>query len=307
LRKELSCQEIAHKIDVFLDSDRTPIPDNHVDPLDWCLLQQQSTDSLKKNHTSPSKKTHTGTPIISSTLFAVIPVSLTPIPFRVAALTQERNSLFEYPLERLAKIIQEIGFRCTECSKCCTREFNGHVFLLDHDVKTIRKIDPSAIEPAPSPEFCDQNGIFYVSGYALRTKTDEHGTCWFLENGRCRIYDNRPVICRVYPSMLHRESDENGIVDWRQFSGLDKHGEYHVYLSEEESVNIARETKEYENAFLTQEIQFLEYMQDYFARRQLRHVQKIYDDRMRGFLKGDVISVMVYYDSRLEKHSLRRQ
>ena len=89
--------------------------------------------------------------------------------------------------------------------------------------------------------------------------------------------------------------------------GLDKHGQYRVYLSEEESISIARETKEYENAFLTQEIQFLEYMQDYFARHRLRHVQKVYDDRMRGFLKGDVISIMVYYDSRLEKHSLRRQ
>jgi Fe-S-cluster containining protein len=240
-------------------------------------------------------------------IIAVIPVSLTPIPLRIAALTQERNSLFEYPVERLAGILRDIGFRCTGCSKCCTREFNGHVFLLDRDVKIIRIMDPRAIEPAPSPEFCDQNGMFYVSGYALRTKMDKHGTCWFLENGRCRIYDNRPVICRIYPSMLHREADENGTVDWRQFSGLDKHGEYGVNVSEEESLSTARETKEYENAFLTQEIQFLEYMLDYFTRHRLRHVQKVYDDHMRGFLKGDLISVMVYYDGRLEKHSMRRQ
>ena len=37
----------------------------------------------------------------------------------------------------------------------------------------------------------------------------------------------------------------------------------------------ARETKEYENAFLTQEIQFLEFMQEYFNRHRLRHVQKV--------------------------------
>ena len=240
-------------------------------------------------------------------IIAVIPVSLTPIPLRIAALTQERNSLFEYPLERLVGIVRDIGFHCTGCSKCCTREFNGHVFLLDCDVKTIRIIDPDAIEPAPSPEFCDQNGMFYVSGYALRTKKNEQGTCWFLENGLCRIYNNRPVICRVYPSMLHRETDEYGVVDWRQFSGLDKHGEYGVSLSEEECVSIARETKEYENAFLKQEIQFLEHMQDYFSRHRLRHVQKVYDDRMRGFLKGNEISIMVYYDGQLEKHRMRKQ
>jgi Fe-S-cluster containining protein len=235
----------------------------------------------------------------------VIPVSLIPIPIRITALIQERNCLLEYPVERLAGVIREIGFRCTGCAKCCTGEFNGHVFLLDQDVKAIRTIDPGVLEPAPLPEFCDQNGIFYVSGYALRTHADEIGTCLFLENGRCRIYDSRPVICRIYPSMLHREADDDGKVDWRQFSGLDKHGEYGVTVSDEESACIARETIEYENAFLTHEIHFLEYIEEYFTRNNLRHVQKKYDDLMRGFLKGDSITVMVFYDGQLEENRIK--
>jgi Fe-S-cluster containining protein len=235
----------------------------------------------------------------------VIPVSLTPIPLRIAALTQERNSLFAFPIERLAEIIREIGFRCTSCAKCCTREFNGHVFLLDQDVTAVKTIDPAALEPAPSPEFCDQNGTFYVSGYALRTLDDNKGSCWFLDEGKCRIYDNRFAICRVYPYMLHREPDEHGTVDWRQFSGLDQHGEYDTPIADEESRNLAIQTKEYENAFLTQEIQFLEYMQHYFARHRLRHVQKVYDDSLRGYLKGDEITVKVFYDGGLEEHRIR--
>ena len=83
------------------------------------------------------------------------------------------------------------------------------------------------------------------------------------------------------PYMLHREPDEHGNVDWRQFSGLDQHGEYDAVISDDESLDLARETKEYENAFLTQEIQFLEFMQDYFTRHRLRHVQKVYDDQIR--------------------------
>ena len=232
-------------------------------------------------------------------------ISLTPIPFRIAALTQERNSLYEYPLERLAGTIREIGFRCTGCAKCCTRSFNGHVFLLDRDVKAVREIEPEALEPAPGPEFCDQNGIFYVSGYALRVQEDENGSCWFLDNGRCRIYEQRFAICRIYPYMLHREPDEEGTVDWRQFSGLEQHGEYYAIIPDEESLSIARETKEYENAFLTQEIRFLEYIQDYFARHKLRHVQKIYDDRLREFRKGKDITVMVFFDDHLEEHRIR--
>jgi Fe-S-cluster containining protein len=218
----------------------------------------------------------------------------------------ERNSLYEYPVDDLAAIIRDIGFRCTSCSKCCTRAFNGHVFLLDRDVTSVKSIDPNALEPAPDPEFCDKNGTFYVSGYALKTKDDPEGSCWFLREGKCTIYDRRFAICRIYPYMLHREPDNEGVVDWRQFSGLDEHGKYHTELSPEECLAIARETKEYENAFLTHEIRFLEFMQEYFAKNQLRHVQKVYDDLMRAFLRGEPITVMVYHDGHLEKHQVQK-
>ena len=231
---------------------------------------------------------------------------MTPIPLRIAALIQERNSLLAYPVERLAGVIQQIGFRCTSCAKCCTRGFNGHVFLLDRDVTSVRAFDPAAIEPAPAPEFCDQNGIFYVSGYAVRTQSDDSESCWFLENGRCRIYDRRFTICRIYPFMLHREPDEHGNVDWRQFSGLDQHGEYDAAITDNESLDLARETKEYENAFLTQEIRFLEFIQDFFTRYRLRHVQKGYDDQIRRFNRGEEITVKVYYDGNLDQHRIRK-
>jgi len=217
-------------------------------------------------------------------------------------LVRERNSLFEYPTERLAGIIKEVGFRCDCCARCCTRAFNGHVFLLDRDVSVVKEIDPDAIEPAPDPEFCDQHGIFYVSGYALRAKADAEGSCWFLIDGRCEIYDRRFSICHIYPYMLHRESDEEGNVDWRQVSGLDMHGRYHEEIAEEECMSAARLTKEYEDAFLSQQIQFLEFIGDYFSRNRLRHVQKVYDDCMRRHQKGETITVMVYCDGELEKH-----
>ena len=235
----------------------------------------------------------------------MIIVSLIPIPYRIAALTQEENALFAYPIDRLAGVIRDIGFRCTACAKCCTRAFNGHVFLLDRDVATVREIDPDALEPAPDPEFCDQNGTFYVSGYALKIKNDAGGSCWFLENGRCRIYDRRFAICRIYPYMLHREPDETGKVDWRQISGLEKHGEYDAAITEEESLTLARETMEYEHAFLAHQIAFLECTQEWFTRHRLRHVQKIYDDRMRQYRKGVPITVMVYIDGHFEKCQLR--
>jgi len=223
------------------------------------------------------------------------------------ALTQERNRLLEYPVERLAEVIKDVGFKCTSCAKCCTRVFNGHVFLLDRDVSSLKVVDPSALEPAPDPEFCDKNGIFYVSGYSLRTQEDSAGSCWFLEKGRCRIYNHRFAICRIYPYMLHREPDKQGIIDWRQFSGLDKHGEYDTEIPDDVILDLARETKEYENAFLTQEIRFLEFMQDYFSVQGLRHVQKVYDNQLKRYNQGNEITVMVFCDGSLKSHRIRKK
>jgi hypothetical protein len=235
----------------------------------------------------------------------VVFVSLIPVAARIASAEHELSELLAYPQERLAAIIQEVGFRCDLCSRCCTRAFNGHVFLLDRDVAIAREIDPESVEPAPFPEFCDQKGTFYVSGYALRARDDGCGSCYFLENNRCRIYDKRFSICRVYPYMLHREPDEQGVVDWRQIAGLDHHGEYHTEIPWIRCQEAAAETREYEIACIRQEISFFEYIRDYFSRKHLRHVQKVFDDRMKAFASGEELQVMVFCNGRLEEHRIQ--
>lgn len=220
------------------------------------------------------------------------------ITARLTALRQDLFSVTDYPVDQLALIIRDVGFGCDCCTRCCTREFNDHVFLLDRDTAVIKAIGPAALVPAPYFEICDQHGRFYDSGYALRTKPD--GACFFLDDRRCRIYGNRLSICRIYPYMLHREPDETGIVDWRQISGLNKHGTYHNEISIEESLAIAQEVKDYETAFLEQTIRFYEFMCGYFSEHGLRHIRKIYDDRMRAYKKGEEIEVFVLYNGRLE-------
>ncbi len=236
----------------------------------------------------------------------MIDVSLVPIPRRITEKERELADLLAYPPEKLAGIIREIGFTCDCCGRCCTRAFNGHVFLLDCDTESARASDACSIEPAPFPEFCDQNGTFYVSGYALRSRPDEPGSCWFLSDGRCRIYGQRFSICRVYPYMLHREPDVRGKVDWRQFSGLDEHGSYHGEIPAEECRRIAHETIGYETACLRHDIAFLSFIRNHFARNGLRHVQKVYDDRMRAFSRGEEIRIMVYCNGHLEEHRIRK-
>jgi Fe-S-cluster containining protein len=223
-----------------------------------------------------------------------------PIPYRIVALMQERNRLFSYPLGQLAAGVMDTRFRCTGCGACCTRAVNSHIFLLDHDVETVRTIDPAAYVPAPDPEFCDQDGTLYVSGYAVRMQDDPAGSCWFLANGKCRIYDRRFSVCRIYPRMLRRGSDAGNGIAWQQFARKGEHGSDDPQLTPDECTAIAREIKEYENAVLTRQITFLETIHEYFSVHGLRHDPVLHRQQVHRFVQGEPVTVRVFHAGELE-------
>jgi uncharacterized protein len=212
---------------------------------------------------------------------------------RIRELNEELSGLAAYSRERFLEIVKDVGFECNLCGKCCTRDFNDHAFLLDDDAERIRRLDEAAEIPAPYFEFCDQTGTFYVSGYAIRASHD--GSCHFLEKGRCRIYEQRPRICRIYPYMLHREEDDAGEVDWRQISGLNRHGYYHSEIDDAECMRMWEEVKDYETSFLKQEIAFLEAVRAHFEANGLKQSPMAYDRQMRIFERGGKVHVNVFY------------
>ena len=223
------------------------------------------------------------------------------IPYRIIALMQERNRLFAFPLERLAIEIWGTRFSCDCCGKCCTRAVNKHIFLLDHDAAEVKKIDCGAYEPAPDPEFCDQNGVLYVSGYALRMKEDGSGSCWFLKNKKCGIYDQRFSGCRIYPHMLRRSNEMTEQVAWNQFAHKNQHGRYDQTLSLDECLAMARKIKEYENAYLNQQIAFLELIHEYFTLCKLQHDPVMYTKCMGALLRGEPVRIKVFDEGELKE------
>lgn len=223
-----------------------------------------------------------------------------PIACRIIALTQERNRLFAYPLERLAIGIWSARFRCNGCGTCCTKAVNPHIFLLDHDVEEVRKIDSTAYEPAPDPEFCDQNGTLYVSGYALKMQDDPSGSCWFLKDNRCSVYDRRFSGCRIYPHMLRRSQEPGGGITWQQFAHRNDHGDYDPHLSLEECLAVAREIKEYENAYLNQQISFFETIHECFTAHGLWHDPEMYRRQEHRLSRGDPVDIKVFHGGDLE-------
>lgn len=230
--------------------------------------------------------------------------SVNSVSKEIEKLEKEHLKLLEYPVDRLAKIIHDVGFKCSLCGKCCTKEFNDHVFLLTDDLIKAKEKYTEMIVPAPYFEVCDNNGCFYVSGYALKVKQD--GDCVFLENNRCRIYEDRFVICRVYPYMLHREKDDSGKTEWRQISGLDEHGEYNTEIPYEMCHKYAQDTIEYENKFLIQELDFHRCLLKHFMENSLKPVRKIYDENMRRFNSGEKIKVFVFNGISFEENIISK-
>jgi Fe-S-cluster containining protein len=44
------------------------------------------------------------------------------------------------------------------------------------------------------------------------------GACYFLEKGRCTIYNNRPEGCKLYPIVMNVDGDQVGIDDDCRYS-----------------------------------------------------------------------------------------
>ena len=221
-------------------------------------------------------------------------------------LEKDIQDIAAFPESEFTGIIREVGFECDFCGKCCTSEFNDHVFLLDEDTSRIMdNVGRDCLRPAPYYDFCDNLGRFYVMGYALKSK--HGGNCIFYTGSRCEHYEIRPSICRIYPYMLHREEDEQGNIGFRQVSGLDEHGTYHNDIDDRTCRDIFEEVTKYETAFLKQKIGFLNLIKNHFKKHGLTHKRQVYDKRMRDFEKGEEIEVYVFYNGKFDENIISKE
>jgi hypothetical protein len=107
--------------------------------------------------------------------------------------------------------------------------------------------------------------------------------------------------------MLRRNADAAGQVIWRQFAHPGEHGQHGTTLSDEECRAIARKIKEYENAFLTQQISFLETIHEYFTLSGLHHDPVEYRRSVQRYLQGRPVDISVFHAGELEAFSRFRK
>lgn len=104
----------------------------------------------------------------------------------------------------------EADVPCATCSACCTSAQFVHIGPDEAD--TIAHIPSELLFPAPGGS----------SGEAL-LGYDDRGHCPLLADGRCSIYEHRPVACRTYDCRIFAatgvEPDQPGVAErvrrWR--------------------------------------------------------------------------------------------
>jgi hypothetical protein len=135
-------------------------------------------------------------------------------------LQSELGEARKINVQQLANEIQNIGFQCMICGKCCRRDFGDnrvaistseiHNIESQSDLRLEEIAEPFVAEVETPEEECeineadgliDEDGNIHTFGWMLRRK--ENRDCSFIPDettdNKCRIYKLRPLLCSTYP------------------------------------------------------------------------------------------------------------
>lgn len=88
---------------------------------------------------------------------------------------------------------QALRFKCTGCGKCCSGGEDHYIAMSKTEAKRIRK------QLNITEAWFRRRYVSHLTRNTLTARMHE-GHCVFLNNeGKCRIYNLRPVQCRTYP------------------------------------------------------------------------------------------------------------
>lgn len=67
-----------------------------------------------------------------------------------------------------------------------------------------RKVDPAVLTPNDVIEICNRTGLLendFSESYTniLKNMKTNNGKCYFFKDGKCSIYNFRPIDCRIFP------------------------------------------------------------------------------------------------------------
>ena len=161
------------------------------------------------------------------------------------SLEAELERARELDTAELADAIESLGFECTRCGACCTREETADGETEPHtatvfpdEVRALQAAGDADREwrdvarPMPYGLSEDEDGPEGET-FEWALQTDACGDCAFYEEtdglGACTVHADRPLICETYPFSVALDGtaepagepvDEEGIVRAHECEGL---------------------------------------------------------------------------------------
>jgi Fe-S-cluster containining protein len=91
-----------------------------------------------------------------------------------------------------------VEWSCIQCGSCCgdIKQRTRMILLLPDDIKRIEKNKKKGFYM----EWCEGNFI----GLMCKKK---NGKCVFYSQGKCTIYKNRALLCKMYPFWLEKKGE----------------------------------------------------------------------------------------------------
>lgn len=87
-----------------------------------------------------------------------------------------------------------------DCTRCCTNDTSSVSITIGDMVRISKHLDITIEELFQ--KYCDIDGTELPAYYNIFPILGLKLPCKFLKNGRCTIYNHRPLFCRVFPEDL---------------------------------------------------------------------------------------------------------
>ncbi len=84
-----------------------------------------------------------------------------------------------------------LTFRCTACGQCCTGE-PGNVWVTPEEIRGLARARGMSVRAF-------KKQYVHKVGRRLSLKEKASGDCVMLENGKCTVYDDKPLRCTTFP------------------------------------------------------------------------------------------------------------
>ena len=119
----------------------------------------------------------------------------------VAPVVKEFQSISYLLLKECEPLFRTSPFSyvCGRCGHCC---INTHIRLNAYEITRL-----ASAKGLSNNEFIDR----YTQEGGTEILHDSQGHCAFLVDDACSVYDDRPLVCRIYPLCLNNRAKDGEV------------------------------------------------------------------------------------------------